>query len=535
MCPAALRRWTTFVVLGIVASFAYAQSASRSQDSEAAYKLAGSVVNSVTGEPVRRAAVELRASAARLAFTDANGQFEFDNLPSGQAVLLVRKPGFFEEREAGQGAGLETARIGPDAAPVVLKLVPESIIYGRAQDAVGDPIEHLPIKVIAARIYQGRKHWIQRQMTTTNDDGEFRLANLLPGSYYLQAGPTWDFDNPHRIERRDQAYPAVFYPAASDPGGASLIDLKAGQQVNTNLILTPTPLFKISGQIIGGPANLGVNFEFFDAFGNSTSFPVTVAPGGRFESKAPAGSYTLEVNAWSGRGNQLVACLPLNTTADIAGLKLVLGPSTLIPIVVRSEATQPSPVSFGNRDTPVPSVHLSQAGVLIGGREFWDSRSRELSSPVLENVPPGSYSVEVTLNRGGSWYVQSVASGGVDLLRQNLSIESGVSPPPIEIVVRDDAASLSGRVTGLGNGRGMVVAVPDGAPLRASSAPVERGGGFSLTNLAPGSYRVLAFDRPDIEYSNPDVLDRFIGQASRVDLGANDGHTVNLELIHVPE
>jgi len=534
MCPAALRRWTTFVVVGALASLAYAQSASGSQDSEAVYKLAGSVVNSVTGEPVRRAVVELRGPQ-RFAFTDANGQFEFENLPAGQAGLRVRKPGFFEEREAGQGSLPETTRIGPEATPVVLKLVPEGIIYGRAQDGAGDPIEHLPIKVIAAVIYRGRKHWMERQMTLTDDAGEFRLANLVPGSYYLQAGPIWDFDNPHGIEGRDQSFPAVFYPAASDLGGAALIELSAGQQVNTNLILSPAPLYKISGRIIGGLAGQGVNFEFFDALGNSIGFPVTEQPGGRFESKAPAGSYTLEANTFGGRGKQLVANLSLNATSDLSGLKLVLGPVPLIPVMVRTDETHPSPVSLGSRGTPVPSVHLSQAGVLVGGREFWDSSSPESSSHVLENVLPGTYSVEVSLGRGGSWYVQSVESGGMDLLRENLSIVSGASIPPIEIVVRDDAASLRGQVAGEGRAGGMVVAVPEGAPLRARSATVSMQGEFLLPNLAPGSYRVLALDRRDIEYTNPEVLDRFIAQASQVDLQANDEHTLNLELIHVHE
>lgn len=533
MCPAARPRWTILVVVCAVTSAVYAQSAPGSQDSEADYKLAGSVVNSVTGEPVRRAVVQLFAGSERLAFTDANGQFEFDNLVAGRAALRVRKPGFLEEHEAGQGAGPQTAKIGPETAPVVLKLVPESIIYGRAQDAAGDPIEHLPVKAIAARIYNGRKHWMQRQMTMTNDDGEFRLANLPPGSYYLQAGPTWDFGNPHGTNGLEQAYPAIYYPAASDPSGATLMEVTAGQQVNTNLILSPIPLYKISGQILGGSAEQGVSFEFFDAFGNSISFPVAEQLGGRFEAKAPAGSYTLEVDAWGGRGNQLVASAALNTASDIAGLKLVLAPATSIPIMVRAEATHPSTVSFGRDGAPVPSVHLSQAGVLIGGREFWDSSLPEGSSHVLQNVSPGTYSVEVTSNRGGSWYVQSVQSGGVDLLREDLSVVSGVNTPAIEIVMRDDAASLRGQVSGEENGRGLVVAVPDGAPFEASSAPFGSDGQFFLSNLAPGSYTVLALDRPDIEYTNPDVLGRFIGQASHLDLRANDEHTVNLELIHV--
>lgn len=533
MRAAAVFRWT-ILVLCSAACLAHAQTSSESPEAQTSYKVVGSVINSVTGEPVRRAVVRLLAGPERLAFTDAGGQFEFDNLRAGRAALLVRKPGFFDEHEAGIAAGPQIASIGPDTTPVVLKLVPEGVIYGRAQDAVGEAIEHLPVKVLTARISNGRKHWLQRQMTMTNQDGDFRVANLPPGFYYLEAGPTWRFEMPQLKNGREEAYPAIFYPAANDPAGATPLELSAGQQLNTNLILAAIPLHKISGQVVGAPADR-VNFQFYDGFGESLSFPVTVSSDGHFETRAPAGSYTLEATTWGGRGTQLVDRMPLNTTSDVSGLKVVLAPAPSIPILVRAEPTHPSPASFQSRGTPSPSVHLSQAGVLLGGQEYWDSSSTDSNFHVLQNVPPGTYSVEVGTNRGDSWYVQSVQSGGVDLLRENLTIVPGAQPPAIEVVLRDDAARLTGRVALQGEDRATVIAVRDGAPLQATSVRVGGGGEFLLQNLAPGSYSILALDQADVEYSNADVLGRYLSGAVHVVLGPGEEHTINLDLIHVTE
>jgi hypothetical protein len=56
-----------------------------------------------------------------------------------------------------------------------------------------------------------------------------------------------------------------------------------------------------------------------------------------------------------------------------------------------------------------------------------------------------------------------------------------------------------------------------------------------LQNLAPGSYSILALDQADVEYSNADVLGRYLSGAVHVVLGPDEEHTINLDLIHVTE
>src|SRR5207245_1360619 len=67
--------------------------------------MSGVVVNSVTGEPVPRALVQMNGMVSRVALTDAEGRFQFDNLPETQAVLIAHKPGYFSEMELRQNMG----------------------------------------------------------------------------------------------------------------------------------------------------------------------------------------------------------------------------------------------------------------------------------------------------------------------------------------------------------------------------------------------------------------------------------------------
>src|SRR5215469_9557268 len=57
--------------------------------------LQGSVVDSVSGQPVPHALVRLAAaSSPRAALTDSEGKFQFENPPAGPATLEAEKPGY---------------------------------------------------------------------------------------------------------------------------------------------------------------------------------------------------------------------------------------------------------------------------------------------------------------------------------------------------------------------------------------------------------------------------------------------------------
>ena len=62
--------------------------------SQSGYTLSGTVVNSLTGEPIGRAAVEMQGQITRMTLTDSTGHFEFDAIGEQRAYLTASKPGF---------------------------------------------------------------------------------------------------------------------------------------------------------------------------------------------------------------------------------------------------------------------------------------------------------------------------------------------------------------------------------------------------------------------------------------------------------
>ncbi len=538
--PGSFGRSRVLLLLGLCPVLtALAQVSGQPSYPDPKYKLSGTVINSVTGEPIRRVLVQIYTGSQPVALTDGSGQFEFEGLAPGTTSVNVRKPGFFDEQQGSQPAGPQVVTIGPDSKPVLLKLTPESVIYGHVQNVGGEPIEHLPVKVVAARIVEGKKRWEVVGSVATNEDGEFRIANLPAGSYYVEAGPSWRFLGPVSSQQRPEGYPALFYGGASELNSATPIQLGAGQQIRTDFSLQMATLFKVSGVISGFAPGQDVNIHFEDRLGDAFTLSSKFDPmSGQFQTAAPAGSYRLAANAWSREGMSFNAEVPLNISSDVSGVRLVLAPSNVIPIIVRTEATHPIPAAGRRNQTagiPLPNARLQATTNMLGPSEIWarpeGPNNRSLT---LRDVPSGKYSLEV--ESGGPYYVQSAQCGDADLLREDLAVTAGVQTPPIEVVLRDDGATLSGKVA-VGQSRrpAAIVLLPEhssGSRTRAAFASPD--GDFTVQNLAPGDYRVFAFDRPEeLEYANPDVLERYLVAGVHVSLQPNEEHTVNLDLIHV--
>jgi hypothetical protein len=157
-----------------------------------------------------------------------------------------------------------------------------------------------------------------------------------------------------------------------------------------------------------------------------------------------------------------------------------------------------------------------------------ESGARKLS---LQSVQPGRYYVQFTPH--GRWYVQSAVSGGADLFREPLTVDPDQSAP-IQVVLRDDGATLAGAVQSSGTAaRATVLLVTPDEPLRPPLVAVtSTDGTFTLDNVPPADYVLLAFDNiSGLEYANPEALRDYLSQGTHVTVGAKEQKTVKLELI----
>ncbi len=529
-------------------------------DSRDGFVVSGTVVNSITGEPISRALVRTSGQAhGRTTFSDTEGHFQFEGLPAGQIMLTAQKPGYFSEQDA-EGYSLHLIIVGPNTGAQSLKLQPLSAISGRVTDAAGQPIERISVRLMCRTLRSGRKVWEPRGSNETDEDGHYRFHSLTPATYFVAVGPS---HSESKIlasgEKPTTGFPQVYFPGVPDLASAAPIQLGVGQQYQADFSLPAVPVYSVTGTITGVPPDHGIGLMPLTSSGDALNFPITLnSELGTFSIAAvPAGSYILKAMTRSGT-ESLHAEQRITVASNLDNVHLALSPTISIPVIVHMQARGASgsnnangesgirigPISSRWQERPPISVALMpnqpNASEVYSSFEQRGSISGS-NTMLLQNVEPGSYAV--TLLPQQPWYVQSATYGQTNVLYDDITVAPGQSYP-LDIALRDDGASLTISIRGQGSTAqpGATVAQPGAdvviLPQPALNTPsqVLRGvtNNYSATALAPGDYLVFAFDRIEgLEYTNPDALSAYASRAAHVTLAAGQQAQVSLDLIHV--
>jgi len=549
---------TLRLLIALLFVFVLAPLACSQQPRNNEVKVEGVVINSITGNPLPRALVEV---AGQFALTGPEGEFSFDNVP-GWAQIKVQKPGYFPPgaRVPGWSTG-PGINVHPDAGKVILKLAPEAIITGRVTGPDDEPLEGAFIQVLMYRSTNDRpKTLLPANVTARSDeDGNFRIAGLTPGHYYVSLRTA----GIGRVvvaqtSKTNEAYPPmVYYPGTEDLAAASMVDLASGQHFETLFSIAPRPAYKVSGTVVTAGEWRQVSAPaIVDGAGQSLLNADTFDPKtGAFQFRAvPAGSYTVSVRGTDPDDRTRSSEHKITVSQSVAGLKLLLKPGINIPVIIRTEFTKPKQDAVcrlslpgGGTGTSDCSEYPAARVVLIpadaAGTEFSTSWEPMKGSGVtVRGVVPGKYLVRVQPMPGSQTgspgptivdgYVQSARSGGLDLLQEPLVVAESGTVSPIEIVVRDDPAVLNVRLRAEEPGHSAtVVLYPEGALLLSPYQRHITQKETSFRPLAPGNYKVFALDVFDgVDYA-PEALAKYAAQAVHVTVAANHESTVTVDVI----
>lgn len=563
----------------LIALFVAILPPAHSQDTQSpnllSSSLHGTVVNSVTREPVLRALVHSPDNGIAT-FTDDQGRFEF-NFPRTESnttspadeqrfynrptQLMARKPGFLE---VGNWTSYQPQNTATD--DVTISLIPESVIVGRVSLPSSNQADRITVQVYKRQVSDGRAHWVPAASASTRSNGEFRIANLSAGTYKLFTDELLDRD-PITFDPRGQlyGYPPIYYPTATDFASAAPIILETGKTFHVELSPVLQPYYSVKIAITNmqaeGSVQVSVALQGHKGPGYSLGYGGDQTIGGRL----PSGIYMVEATLQgqptaSGSVNIMVKGAPL-TNANLA-----LIPNGSIPVYIKEELS----ASTGRNSASVfkqgKFSREQKADVSLRPADDFNSTGTGFLRPprkpkendlVLENVGPGRYWVSVNAFRG---YVASAVAGGVDLLRQPLVVGPGGASPPIEIVLRDDSATIEGTVDGMPtpprsarNSAGVgsttayfgpmlqgpyvyCIPLPD-APGRFTENWVSPEGMFQIQQLPPGAYRIFAFDRQqqELEYQNPEAMRAYEGKGPLVRLVPGQTEHLRLTLISTQE
>ena len=532
-------------VLGLL-SFSSAQ-----QDANQLYTLEGNVVNSLDGNPVPRALVQF---AGRAELTGPEGEFSFDGVPPGKIQLTVTKPGYFRPgarmRNWQPGSIVD---VGPETAKVVLKLSPEAVIFGTVTGKDEEPLEGVGIQVLNFVSANGGEQLAPvRAGARTDEDGNFRVAGLSAGRYYIAARAgnlTSRILGAQTADNKDDYPPVVYYPGTTDLEAATPLDLAPGQRTEADFSLAAAPAFKLAGRVVAaGEWKQIYPPLIIDRLGQVLYSPDKFdSQSGSFEFRAvAAGTYIVRVSGLDQQNRTTFSRHKLTISRPVARASLFLRPGADIPVIVRTEFSKmklPSSCTYTVNGklqqsdcSDYPAAHVD----LIADDSFRSQFGTEygpLKDQVtfgLHGVPPGKYLVRAQPRFGG--YVRSLRSGNVDLLREKLVVPENGDVPPIEVVLSDDSGTVNVHVrTEKPGQQSEVLVFPEDALLSepkimrtfAPNSEVQSG------PLAPGRYRVFAFDSiTGLDYANPEALARYQSQAASVTVAPNGSASVTVDVIH---
>lgn len=212
----------------------------------------GRVVDGQTNEPLAGAEIvflpadlatrQTPPSAPIRSQTNGRGAFNLD-VPSGRYRIQVRHGGFIDN-------GMSVTPITIDGATLSLpdlRLERGAAIEGRVVDAKGRPLAGVVVFALRqlANLRPGAIPGLPVASSGPSDDrGQFRLAGLPPGMYFVVGRPLTQSSGA-------MMFVSTYHPDATDVALARSIDVTAGSTtVAINIQLQQAPTTTVSGVVV---------------------------------------------------------------------------------------------------------------------------------------------------------------------------------------------------------------------------------------------------------------------------------------------
>ena len=532
-------------------------------------------VLSESGAPVRRAQVRISGPdiAGRTATTDADGRYEFLDLPDGRFTVSASKAGYVtvqygQTRPREQGKPIELAdKQTLDKADLVM--FRGSAITGRIVDEAGEPVADAVVTAMRSEWAAGHRRLVNAgRIGQTNDLGQFRIYGLPPGDYYVSAtlhnpeGPMLDMMGqsaplPPRTAAAASGYAPSYYPGTASSADAQKIAVAPGQEAQgIDFPLAQVRLARVSGVVLnseGKPVEgtmVSLSSGQGDGLIGMNNSARTNREGAFTLSSVAPGDYDLQVRGMtiitSGGGDAMMFTARIGGgggDAEFASQPISVNGEDLANLVVTTSkgATASGKVTFeGQRppgdlrvtaaaadDGPSP---LGSAGSAIAADGTFTLKGLSGPSRVMRirGLPAG-------------YALKTVEHNGIDVTDNGVEIKGVDTITGIELVVSSRASEIAGAVTGA-----------DGAPIKeftlvvfaedadkwtlpatrwVTAARPDQGGRVRIKAMPAGPYYAIAVDYlPQGEWNNPETLERLKPSAQHFVLTDGEQKTLDLKI-----
>jgi protocatechuate 3,4-dioxygenase beta subunit len=518
--------------------------------SPASYRIAGTVVSKTDGHPLTRARITLRDAKDPGKFeslvTSEDGRFEFTGIPAGKYELNGRKRGFisasYDQHEQFStaivtGAGLETEFL-------ILRLAPVAIIAGKILEESGDPVRRAQVSIYYDDHSSGVDQIRQFRATQTDDQGDFEFASLIPGTYFLSANarpwyamrPGSDYqaqpldadsqpspNTTNLAPSLDVAYPLTYYHDVTEADSATPIPIRGGERLQVEIHLNPVPALHMRFRVHNN-SNQGNIFPRLEqpAFDGSTFLEGdvvrTVSPGLVEIAGIPAGRYNVQFYG-AGAGTQMNGIDLSRDGEEIDTSAAEAFCSVKISVQLSGESPLPGRLFAGLRST-----HRAMAGAQpVNAKGEAD----------FQQIAPGRYEV-LFWGTAMPYSVSHISAEGAEVSGHSFTVAPG-SSASVSVTLVGGNINVEGTAMRAGKpvAGAMVVLVPKNREgnrdlFRRDQSDLD--GTFSLYNVVPGSYTVLAIENGwDLDWSQPAVIAAYASHARTIQVGNASGRTLRLD------
>ena len=527
-----------------------------SRPTQQPFRIIGTVVNAIDGQPLSNAAVSIgpaeRDDQVQTMTTAEDGRFEFQNLNPGKYWLAAQRRGFSLQRLDEHEYFSTAIAVGPnlESEGLVFRLRPDAAISGTVTDEQNEAVRGAQAMLFSAALEEGKSATQIRGRAMTDDRGSYHFGHLTPGTYFVAVSAQPWYAEMRQARRQivftdgnastdqssnetelqqsefDVTYPVTYYASTTDRTGATPLVLKAGERASADISLVAIPALHlhIVDASIDPSQGAGV-FLTQRLFGNSVEqipAQTTSIKKGEIEiSGVPPGQFVLTFQNFGKSPSSREKEIEVSNDAEVDVANASVAPT--IQGVVQLDGGRPMShralVRLWNRASG------ETLGAQVSGKGEFEIRDN--------NAKPGRYEISVFNVRGA--LLKSVSATGAQVVGHTVEISSGTSVR-LSLTMSSGVGRVNG--TALRDSKGyagaMIVLVPQ--DLQNDSTLIRRDqsdsdGTFSLQNVLPGRYTLVAIENGwNLEWLNLPALQPYLMNGEMVDVSARGKYNVKVKV-----